>query len=111
MPDADDAASMHAFRRWRDESGAVLEQARAGIAVELPRCPTLVLSGELDDDVPPTLSRALAVRLAADFERLPQCSHLGPLLGSRAASIAERTATWLHARCPAPSDSGSDSQR
>ena len=107
MPDADDAATMYALRRWRDESGAVLEQARNGIAVDPPRCPTLVLSGELDDDVPPTLSRALAVRCAADFERLPQCSHLGPLLGVRAALVAERAASWVHMRCATARDAES----
>ncbi len=102
MPDADSAAVLHAFRNWRDESGAVLGEARQGIAVEPPHCPILVLSSEFDDDIPPTLSRALAVRHAADFERLPGCSHLGPLLGRRAAVIAERTLGWLRLRLERP---------
>lgn len=102
MPDADDAAALYAFRLWRDESGAVLDQARAGIEVALPGCPTLVLSSEHDDDVPAILSRALAVRFGADFERLPASSHLGPLLGTQSALIAERVATWLHMRLHAP---------
>ncbi len=44
MPDADDAARLYALRRWRDESGAVLNEARDGIAVETPRCPTLLIA-------------------------------------------------------------------
>ncbi len=100
LPDADDATALHAFRRWRDESGAVLDEARAGIAVERPRCPVLVMSSEYDDDVPPLASRGLAVRLGADFESLRGASHVGPLLGTRAATIAGRTVDWLRARAP-----------
>ena len=103
LPDADDATILHAFRRWRDESGAVLNEARAGIVVEPPRCPVLVLSSEHDDDVPPLASRALAVRLGADFESLRGISHVGPLLGTRAAAIANRVADWLAAHTPARS--------
>ena len=44
MPDADDAARLYALRRWRDESGAVLNEARDGVAVDAPRCPTLFLA-------------------------------------------------------------------
>jgi pimeloyl-ACP methyl ester carboxylesterase len=98
LPDADDATILYALRRWRDESGAVLDEARAGIAVEPPRCPVLVLSSEHDDEVPPLASRALAVRLGADFESLRAASHVGPLLGTRAAVIAARVADWLGAR-------------
>src|SRR5688572_6205732 len=46
LPDSDEAACLYAFRRWRDESGAVLNAARAGIALENPRCPILVLGSE-----------------------------------------------------------------
>ena len=101
LPDADDATILHAFRRWRDESGAVLDEARAGIVVEPPRCPVLVLSSEHDDDVPPLASRALAVRLGADFESLRGASHVGPLLGTRAAAIAIRVADWIAEHTPA----------
>ena len=97
MPDADDAAVMHAFRRWRDESGAVLGEAQAGVPVEWPRCPTLVLASGRDDDVPVFASRALAVRLGADFECLPDASHVGPLLGTQAAGVALRVVDWLAA--------------
>ena len=88
MPDADDAACLYALRRWRDESGAVLNEAREGVAVEIPRCPALVLSSELDAEVPPAAARALAVRLSADFRSIPQASHVGPLLGRDAADAA-----------------------
>jgi hypothetical protein len=103
MPDADDAACLYALRRWRDESGGVLNEAREGIAVEIPRCAVLVLSSELDADVPSPASRALAVRLSADFRSIPQASHVGPLLGRDAADTASRAADWLHERLrPAP---------
>jgi pimeloyl-ACP methyl ester carboxylesterase len=97
MPDADDAARLYALRRWRDESGTVLNEAREGIAVETPRCPTLLLAGELDADVPAAAARALAVRLAADFRTIPGASHVGPLLGRSAADCAAQTAEWLTA--------------
>ncbi len=95
MPDADDAAVLYAFRRWRDESGLALGEARAGIAVDDPACPILVFSSAADDDVPPIVSRSLAVRLGADHERLVGCSHVGPLLGTRAADVAAHAAKWL----------------
>jgi len=98
MPDADDAAALYALRRWRDESGAVLNEARDGIAVELPRCATLVMSSELDADVPVAAARSLAVRLSADFRSIAQASHLGPLLGRSAAAVAEEAAQWLSER-------------
>lgn len=101
MPDGDDAARLYALRRWRDESGAVLNAAREGIAVETPRCPALVLASERDADVPVAAQRALAVRLAADFRLIPQASHVGPLLGRTAADVAMRTADWLHERLDA----------
>lgn len=103
MPDADDATCLYAFRRWRDESGVVLEESRLGIAVMQPDCPMLILASEHDDSVPPMISRALAIRCGADHERLDGCSHLGPLLGLRAAEIAERAARWLLRRTAASS--------
>lgn len=107
MSDADDAACVYAFRRWRDESGVVLDEAEASAATA-PSCATLVLAGERDDDVPPPLSRALAIRLDADFERIAGAGHLGPLLGRAAAGAAERAADWLGQRraggCAEPDD-------
>lgn len=101
MPDADDAARMHAFRRWRDESGAVLDEARAGVAIEAPACPVLVFASEHDDDVPVASSGLLAATLEADFETITGASHVGPLLGRSAARTAERVADWLAQRAVA----------
>lgn len=98
MPDADDAASLYAFRRWRDESGLALEQARLGIAVEFPHCPVLVMASQNDDDIPIVVSRAVATRCSGDFQLLPGCSHVGPLLGVDAATIAGRAVDWMVAR-------------
>ena len=98
MPDADDAACLYAFRRWRDESGLALEAARLGVVVAYPRCPVLVMASELDKDVPMLVSRELATRCSADFRQLPGCSHVGPLLGHAAAGVAEQAAEWLSAR-------------
>lgn len=98
MRDADAAACLYAFRRWRDESGLVLEQARLGIPIEFPRCPVLVLASQHDDDIPMVVSRALANRCSGDFELLAGCTHVGPLLGTDAARIAVRAIDWLTAR-------------
>ncbi|ANB18729.1 alpha/beta fold hydrolase [Dokdonella koreensis] len=98
----DDAACLYAYRRWRDESGAVIAEARAGVAVEPPRCPVLVLCGALDTDVPPSVGRALATRIGADFVCPPDIGHVDPLLGRAAAGCAERAAAWLSLRLPAP---------
>lgn len=98
MPDADDAARMHAFRRWRDESGAVLDEARAGVPIEAPACPVLVFASEHDTDVPAQSSGLLAATLEADFETVAGASHVGPLLGRSAARTAERVADWLAQR-------------
>jgi len=98
MPDADAAACLHALRRWRDESGAVLNTALQGLAFAKPDCPVLILASEEDEDVPVDRSRQLADSLAATFWRLPQTSHVGPLLGRRAARIAKQIALWTEAR-------------
>jgi thioesterase domain-containing protein len=98
MPDADDAARLFAHRRWRDESGAVLNEARDGIAVDPPRCPTLLFASEGDADIPAAAGRALAVRFSADFRSIPGASHVGPLLGRTAAAIAAEASDWLAER-------------
>ena len=101
MPDADDAACLHAFRRWRDESGLALEAARLGIVVTYPRCPVLIMASDLDDEVPLVVSRELALRCAGDFQQLRGCSHVGPLLGLHAPRIAAQAADWLLAHLQA----------
>lgn len=94
MPDADDAARLYAFRRWRDESGAVLDEACAGVAVEAPACATLVLAGARDSDIPAESSRRLAQEFAADFSQV-EAGHVDPLLGRVAAGVAAQAAAWL----------------
>jgi len=96
LPDADEAACAYSARRWRDESGRVLTEARAGLALATPRCPILVLGSVADEDVPIELGAALAARLSASFWRLPG-SHVGPLLGRQAASVAAAVLGWAQA--------------
>lgn len=98
MPDADDATALYAFRRWRDESGAVLHAAQTGIAVAKPHCPVLCIVSEQDEDVPAATTLALADAWKTDLMRLPAAGHVSPLLGRGAAAIARQTAAWLSAR-------------
>lgn len=104
IPDADDAARMYAYRRWRDESGAVLNAAQTGIAIDVPACRVLVLASADDRDVPCETSRALAGLLGADFEKIERASHVGPLLGRSAPSVASRVCDWLGIVIPASTD-------
>lgn len=96
LPDADAAARHHAFRRWRDESAAVVREAVTGIPINRPRCPVLVLAAMGDEAVPTEASRALAQWLDATFWR-SAASHAGPLLGYPAAATAARALDWLQA--------------
>jgi pimeloyl-ACP methyl ester carboxylesterase len=95
LPDADDAARLFAFRHWRDESAAVLREARRGIATRVPSCPILVLASEHDADAPLATSLELAVSLGAESRVLRGASHVGPLLGRRGSVYAEETLVWL----------------
>ena len=96
MTDADDAACLYAFRHWRDESGQVLNEACAGIEVDPPRGPCLLLASDADVDVPTSTSAALAQAYAASLLRLPG-DHLAPLLGRTAAAAAVQAVAWLNA--------------
>lgn len=98
LPDADDASALFAFRHWRDESGAVLRAARRGIAVSFPPCPVLCLASAQDEDVPATLTRELAAQWQADLMQLLPASHVGPLLGRDAATVAAQVGAWLSAK-------------
>lgn len=97
LPDADAAAVLYAFRHWRDESAAVLDQAVTGLRVELPDCRLLVIASSDDDDVPSQASRNLAAACAAELWTLPGASHTGPLLGRDAAVLARRVFAWTQA--------------
>lgn len=96
IPEADDAAALFAFRCWRDESGAVLDAARAGVALPASGAPTLVTASRDDAEVPFEASAALATSLRAAFMPLPG-SHVAPLLGRDAPAIAALAAGWLDA--------------
>lgn len=98
LPDADDAGALYAYRRWRDESGAVLRAAQAGIAVAAPACATLCVASARDEDVPPELCAELARAWGAKLLQAPSPSHVGPLLGRGAVELAGRVADWLSAR-------------
>lgn len=98
LPDADEAAALYAFRRWRDESGAVLRAAHAGLAVAAPLCPVLCVASAQDGDVPPALTLELAQAWGATPLQTLTPSHVGPLLGRDAARIAAQGAQWLSAR-------------
>lgn len=100
LPDADPATARWAHVRWRDESGVAINQAWAGIAVDPPICPVLVVAAGDDLDIPPATSRALANRLNADFMTVRDTSHLGILLGRRAAAAAGLAAAWLRQQLP-----------
>lgn len=98
LPDADDATALFAFRHWRDESGAVLRAAQAGIDVAEPQCPVLCVVSTQDEDVPPSLTRALARDWDAELLQAASPSHAGPLLGRSAPALAGQVAGWLSAR-------------
>lgn len=98
MPDSDEATILWAHKRWRDESGRVLNAARSGIKAQRPSCPVLVVIGEQDADIPPAASLALARWCRADVHQYAGTSHVGPLLGRRAPEIASAAAHWLEAR-------------
>lgn len=95
LPESDDLAALFAFRRWRDESGRVLRQARAGLALPAPACPVLVMASAADEDVPQETSAALATRLGASLQRLPG-GHVAPLLGRQAPGAAGMAVEWLN---------------
>ena len=98
-----------ALRRWRDESGAVLEAVHAGVPVAPPPVPALVVHGGADHFVPAEAARHAARRLGADWVLLEGVSHLGILLGPRAREAAGTAAAWLAAalrRAGTPSAKG-----
>lgn len=98
LPDADASTWHMAWRRWRDESGAVMNAAASGIAIKPVGAATLVVVSEADAEVPATASRALATELGADVLACAGASHVGPLLGRHAADVADRVLAWLRLR-------------
>lgn len=96
--DSDEATVIEAMRRWRNESGRVLREAQAGLDIEAPHVPVLCIASGRDDDVPSALTAECAAAWNADLMRLPEASHVGPLLGRDAAHTAARVAAWLQAQ-------------
>lgn len=94
--DADEATCLYAFRRWRDESSAVLQDALAGVSLPMPSCPVLTIISGKDEDMPENVSRAFADALNARVSYLPDASHVGPLLGRAAADVAAQAVDWLN---------------
>ncbi|KAF1718463.1 hypothetical protein CSC74_06260 [Pseudoxanthomonas yeongjuensis] len=94
--DGDEAAAAFAFRRWRDESGSALREARAGIEIGRPACPALLIASVRDDDVPPEIICAMARQWQADRLETLASSHVGPLLGREASDIARQAVAWLN---------------
>lgn len=94
--DCDEMTCLYAFRHWRNESGAVMNEAMQGVEVTRPECPLLVMASEQDTDVPFTVSRDVAKNMNASFIHLPETSHVGPLLGKTAAQCALRAVVYLN---------------
>ncbi len=82
-----------AFHAWRDESAALLREARAGIDVAMPAVPMLVIAAEDDDVVPADLSSRFALDSGASLLRVPG-DHLGPVMGEGAAAAARLALAW-----------------
>ncbi len=95
LPDSDEATWDFAWRRWRDESGAVLNAARGGLSVERPSCPVLFVLGEDDADAPAAINARWAGEWMASVLRWRGVSHVGPLLGRKAVVIADAVLAWL----------------
>ncbi len=94
--DCDDMTCLYAFRHWRDESGAVMNAAMAGVTIVQPVCPVLLMASEQDKDVPFSASKTFASNLNASFINLPTSSHVGPLLGRTAMQCALQAVAFLN---------------
>jgi len=103
MPDSDEETINYAWKRWRDESGAVVDEIRDGIPTAKPACPVLVVLGQKDTDIPYSDGLRLADWSGADVHLYAGMSHVGPLMSTRAAEVAETVVAWLRKRLPAAS--------
>ena len=95
MPDSDRKTILWAWKRWRDESGLVMNDIHAGIEAKKPTCPVLVVLGEADTDVPHANGLALAKWAGAEVISYPSMSHVGPLMSTKAAQVAHFVSRWL----------------
>ncbi|MCC7102808.1 MAG: alpha/beta hydrolase [Fimbriimonadaceae bacterium] len=95
MPDSDEETRRWAWIRWRDESGAVLNEIRTGVSVTLPKARTLSVIPLADDTVSPADQMKLARWVKADILQFEGMSHVGPLLSTNARDVAKLVVKWL----------------
>ena len=98
MPDSDAATQLWAWPKWRNESGAVMDELSNGVPCFRPTCPTLSVLGEDDTDVGYAPGLALAAWAHADIRAYQGMSHVGPLMSRRAAEVASDVTKWLRSR-------------
>lgn len=95
MPDSDEPTRKFAWKRWRDESGAVMRAVRGGRTYQRPRCPVLFVVSRKDTNIPPDLTMKWATQWGADSMVYGNMSHVGPLLGKRSLEVAEMVGRWF----------------
>jgi len=98
MPDSDEKTIKWAWKRWRDESGAVMRELVKGVDAPKPSCPVFVVWGEKDTDVPLSTGMAIAKYYQADVVAFRGTSHVGPLLVKRAKEVAGCVLDWARER-------------
>jgi pimeloyl-ACP methyl ester carboxylesterase len=94
LPELQASESSLAFRRWTDFSRGLLAEARAGIAVERPDCPVLVVHSVDDQEIDPRALEVMVSRWRTSHLRLPG-SHVSPLLGKRWFEAFGGVRAWL----------------
>lgn len=95
LPDATPEVQRWACARWRDESGAVMREIRAGFNAVQPRCPALFVISGADTDVPAEQQAKWARAWSAPTLEYDDMSHVGPLLGASAHAVAHDVEAWL----------------
>ena len=121
LPDCSEEVQRWACARWRDESGAVMDELRGGRApgsagdrADRPACRVLFVVGGSDDAVPAkgqlAWARAWRGEAARDVSSRTYSGmgHVGPLMGTRSGEVAAEVVRWLGC---ARSHTGSDGGR
>jgi len=98
MPDSDEKTIKWAWKKWRDESGAVMRELVKGVVAPKPECPVLVMWGDKDTDIPVATGMAMVKHYGADVIVFRNTSHVGPLLGKRAKEAASFALDWVNER-------------
>jgi pimeloyl-ACP methyl ester carboxylesterase len=97
IPDGDEEIWKYALPRWRDESGAVLNEMLRAPGIALTTAETALLASGprilsvipgADDTISPCQQAALSSKLRATQLEYPGMSHVGPLLSTRAPQVA-----------------------